>query len=177
MIEPCNSFLGKKFVLTFAPPPYHFTNGPSLITHNLITLVSTIYHMKLMQSLALEQKCFDLRSISCAPHNLWLLLVSINGKCYKVLFSLHVIIATSRSGTGSTTSTGDMTLPTVCPPGGCKAIDRPLVDSSATVYVIFGLKSIDRSKITREHVIEKKVNLNSKCSHSILECSSWFISY
>ena len=55
-----------------------------------------------------------------------------------------------------------MTLPTVCPPGGCKAIDRPLVDSSATVYVIFGLKSIDRSKITREHVIEKKVNLDSK---------------
>ena len=74
-------------------------------------------------------------------------------------------IATSKSSTRSTTSTGDTTLPTVCPPGSCKAIDKPLVDTAATVYVIFGLKGIDRSKITREHVIEKKVNLNIKSSH------------
>lgn len=50
----------------------------------------------------------------------------------------------------------------MCPPGSCKAIDKPLVDTAATVYVIFGLKAIDRSKITREHVIEKKVNFNIK---------------
>lgn len=47
-------------------------------------------------------------------------------------------------------------LPPLCP-GGCRAIPKPIVDSSATVYVVFGLKKIDRSKITREHVIEKKV--------------------
>ena len=34
-------------------------------------------HMKLMQSTALEQKHFDLRSLLLALHNLWLLLVSV----------------------------------------------------------------------------------------------------
>ena len=34
-------------------------------------------HMKLMQSTALEQKHFDLRSLLLAPRNLWLLLVSV----------------------------------------------------------------------------------------------------
>ena len=52
------------------------------------------------------------------------------------------------------------TLPPECP-GGCQAVDKPIVDTAATIYVIFGLKAIDRSKITREHVIEKKVNLSS----------------
>lgn len=49
------------------------------------------------------------------------------------------------------------TPPPPCP-GGCTPIEKPFVDSSATVYVIFGLKAIDRSKIVRERVIEKKVN-------------------
>ena len=51
----------------------------------------------------------------------------------------------------------DKTLPPLCP-GGCKPIDKPIVDTSAIVYVVFGLKSIDRSKIIRESVISKKVN-------------------
>ena len=48
--------------------------GPS-ITRNLITRVLTICRVKLTQSTAIEQKRFDLRSLSSALHNLWLLLV------------------------------------------------------------------------------------------------------
>ena len=39
------------------------------------THVLTIYHMKLAQSTALEQKCFDLRLLLPTPCNLWLPLV------------------------------------------------------------------------------------------------------
>lgn len=39
---------------------------------------------------------------------------------------------------------------------GCEPIAKPIVDSSATVYVILGLKAIDRSKIIRESVLTKK---------------------
>jgi len=46
--------------------------GPS-ITRNLITRVLTICHMKLTQSRAMEQKRFDLRSLSLSLRNLWLL--------------------------------------------------------------------------------------------------------
>ncbi|CAH3038187.1 unnamed protein product [Porites lobata] len=81
--------------------------------------------------------------------------------------------ATSKSSTRSTTSTGDTTLPTVCPPGSCKAIDKPLVDTAATVYVIFGLKGIDRSKITREHVIEKKGDVVPDYDFTDLLLNSW----
>ena len=42
-------------------------------------------------------------------------------------------------------------------PGSCPTVARPIVDANAIVNVIFGLKGIDRSGITREHVIEKKV--------------------
>ena len=42
-------------------------------------------------------------------------------------------------------------------PDPCSAVAKPIVDSSSTVYVILGLKKIDRSGITREHVIEEKV--------------------
>ena len=42
---------------------------------NLITRVSTIFHVKLAQSTALEQKRLDLRSLSPALPILWLLLV------------------------------------------------------------------------------------------------------
>ena len=51
---------------------------------NLITRALTICHQKLTQSIAMEQKCFDLRSLSPALSNLWLLLVLF-------LFSLHHI--------------------------------------------------------------------------------------
>ena len=51
---------------------------------NLITRALTICHHKLTQSIAIEQKCFDLRSLSPALSNLWLLLVLF-------LFSLHHI--------------------------------------------------------------------------------------
>ena len=47
--------------------------GPS-ITRNLITRFLTICHVKLTQSTALEQKRFDLRSLSPTLRNLWLLL-------------------------------------------------------------------------------------------------------
>ena len=46
-----------------------------LLTSNLNTRVLTICHVKLMQITALEQKRFDLRSLSPALRNLWLLLV------------------------------------------------------------------------------------------------------
>ena len=46
--------------------------GPS-ITRNLLTRVLTICHVKLTQSTALEQKRFDLRLLSPALRNLWLL--------------------------------------------------------------------------------------------------------
>ena len=39
--------------------------------------VLTIHHVKLVQSTVLEQKHFDLQSLSTALHNLWLLLVII----------------------------------------------------------------------------------------------------
>ena len=51
---------------------------------NLITRALTICHEKLTQSIAMEQKCFDLRSLSPAFSNLWLLLVLF-------LFSFHHI--------------------------------------------------------------------------------------
>ena len=59
-----------------SPRPF----GPS-ITRNLITRVLTICHVKLTQSTALEQKRFDLRSLSPALRNLWLLLVSTRLAC------------------------------------------------------------------------------------------------
>ena len=40
-----------------------------------ITHVLTIYYVKLTQSTVLQQKHFDVRSLSPALHNLWLLLV------------------------------------------------------------------------------------------------------
>ena len=45
------------------------------ITRKLITRLLTICHVKLSQSTALEQKRFELRLLSPAFHNLWLLLV------------------------------------------------------------------------------------------------------
>ena len=46
------------------------------ITRNLTMRVLTICYVKLMQSTALEQKCFDLQSLLPALRNgLWLLLV------------------------------------------------------------------------------------------------------
>ena len=48
--------------------------GPS-IALNLITRVLTICHVKLTQSTTMEQKRFDLWSLSPALRNLWLLLV------------------------------------------------------------------------------------------------------
>ena len=54
------------------------TFGPS-ITHKLITRVLTIRHVKLAQTTALEQKRFDLRSLSPTFRNFWFLL---EGKFY-----------------------------------------------------------------------------------------------
>ena len=44
-------------------------------TCNFITRVLIIYHVKVKQSTAFEQKRFDLRSLSPILRNLWLLLV------------------------------------------------------------------------------------------------------
>ena len=44
-------------------------------TCNVITRVLIIYHVKVTQSTAIEQKRFDLRSLSPILRNLWLLLV------------------------------------------------------------------------------------------------------
>ena len=57
------------------------------ITRNLITRVLTICHVKLTQSTSLEQKRFDLRSLSPALRTLWLLLALI------VIFFFSVIVA------------------------------------------------------------------------------------
>ena len=48
--------------------------GLSKITCNLYTSVLTISHVKRRQSTAMEQKRFDLRSLSPALGTLWLLL-------------------------------------------------------------------------------------------------------
>ena len=57
----------------------HRTFGP-FTTGNLITRVLTIYHVKRTESTALEvleQERFDLRSLSPALRNLWLLLMLV----------------------------------------------------------------------------------------------------
>ena len=65
---------------SFGPPLRMFSNGMhkthfgSSITRNLITPVLTFYHVKHTQSTALVQKRFDVRSLSPALRNLWLLL-------------------------------------------------------------------------------------------------------
>ena len=60
--------------------------GPS-ITRNLITRFLTICHVKRSQRTALEQKRFDLRSLSPALRNLWLLLViTLKFLCYLYSF-------------------------------------------------------------------------------------------
>ena len=56
----------------------------------------------------------------------------------------------------SPTTIGTPTTPPLCP-GGCKPVPKPIVASSAVIFVILGLSKIDRSMIRREHVIEKKV--------------------
>ena len=73
---------------------------------------------------------------------------------------LVVVIGDSGNVDKPTVFPDDKTTHILPPPcrGGCKPIDKPIVDTSATVYVVFGLKSIDRSKIIRESVITKKVN-------------------
>ena len=58
------------------------------ITRYLITSVLTICHVKLTQSTELEQKRFDLRSLSPTLRNLWLCLVSMF-KLYTVYY-LHL---------------------------------------------------------------------------------------
>ena len=47
---------------------WSLTFGPS-ITRNVIMCVLTFYHVKLVLSTALEQKCFDLWSLSPTLHN------------------------------------------------------------------------------------------------------------
>lgn len=64
------------------------------------------------------------------------------------------------------------TPPPPCP-GGCTPIEKPFVDSSATVYVIFGLKAIDRSKIVRERVIEKKGDVVPDYDFTDLVTNEW----
>ena len=55
--------------------------GPS-ITGNLITHVLAVCQVKLMQSTGLEQKRFDLQSLSPTIRNLWLLLVININLCF-----------------------------------------------------------------------------------------------
>ena len=57
------------------------TFGP-FVTRNLIRHVLTICHLKLMQSTGLEQKRFDLWSLSPTLCNLWLLLVNNINLCF-----------------------------------------------------------------------------------------------
>ena len=52
------------------------------ITCNLIVHVLTICHMKLMQSIGLEENYFDLWSLSPTLRNLWLLLVIYINLCF-----------------------------------------------------------------------------------------------
>ena len=66
-------------------------NGPS-ITCYLITRVFTICHVKHTQSTALEQKRFDLRSLSPALRSLWLLLlITLKFFCYLYSFDHDLI--------------------------------------------------------------------------------------
>jgi len=72
-----------------------------------------------------------------------------------------VITGDSGNVDGPTSSSAVKTVPPLCPEGTCTPIPKPISDTSATVYVILGLKAIDRSMITREHVLEEKVNSSS----------------
>ena len=54
----------------------HRTLGP-FINGNLITRVLTIYHVNSAESTALEQERFDLRSLSPALRNHWLVLMLV----------------------------------------------------------------------------------------------------
>ncbi|XP_078374519.1 protein dispatched homolog 3-like [Oculina patagonica] len=69
-------------------------------------------------------------------------------------------------------------IPPPCPEP-CNAIAKPIVDSSSTVYVIFGLEKIDRSGITREHVIEEKGDVVPDKEFTKLLLKSWttFLKY
>lgn len=64
-------------------------------------------------------------------------------------------------------------------PDPCNAVAKPIVDSSSTVYVILGLKKIDRSGITREHVIEKKGEVIPDYEFTNVVINNWsnFIKY
>ena len=62
-------------------------------------------------------------------------------------------------------------------PDPCNAVAKPIVDSSSTVYVILGLKKIDRSGITREHVIEKKVLTDNETYQKKGQCNDNFLSF
>lgn len=86
------------------------------------------------------------------------------------------------TGNGAdSTALPNATLATADPlcPDPCNAVAKPIVDSSSTVYVILGLKKIDRSGITREHVIEKKGEVipDYEFTHMLLNGWSNFIKY
>ena len=70
------------------------SSGTLILDHLSLVIwsrVSTICHVKVTQSTAMEQKCFDLRSMPLAHRNLWLLLVIITRLHFKHSTNLNFI--------------------------------------------------------------------------------------
>ena len=89
--------------------------GPS-ITRNLIMRVLTICHVKLTRSTVMGQKGFDLRYLSPALCNLWLLLVFLITWMYLQRRGyLHTIMF----GKLSAKSSGKQTAMSICGSHGC----------------------------------------------------------
>eukprot|EP00794_Sanderia_malayensis_P015269 gene15269-16845_t len=64
----------------------------------------------------------------------------------------HTAVTTSRSLPARTTTTVKPTTRPLCPKP-CTPVKRPVLDKNAMVFVVFGIKGVDRSQVTGKHVM------------------------
>ena len=74
-----------------------------------------------------------------------------------------MLLFCSHSGNGVIDNNNVQTIPTTGPAlcattADCKPIDKPIVASTAIVYVVFGVKGINRTGVGVDHVIKSKVS-------------------
>ena len=125
-----------------------------------VTRVLTIWHVKPTQSTALEQERFDVRSLSPAFHNLWLLLVCLKSLIkdtnrkkihYTLLFTgLNPLSSTRPSAVTHTSLTNQVNSQSLIPSTDEKQLTLKMttakvVETSVTVNNISGLHSHGRS--------------------------------
>lgn len=96
----------------------------------------------------------------CNYNNFYLLIIIINQGIVIIEPVYFLLCCKGNSRKTSAESPSEQTRTGSRCHGKCEPIAKPIVDSSATVYVILGLKAIDRSKIIRESVLTKKVPLS-----------------